>query len=53
MTVQALKAGPAECVTKRSRDQQLLDAVQEATHPGCTLRLELAVLPSSDAGTNR
>lgn len=30
MTVQAVKAGAVECLTKPFRDQQLLDAVQEA-----------------------
>ena len=42
MTVQAVKAGAVEFLTKPFRDQELLDAVQEAIDRDRTLRLERA-----------
>ena len=44
MTVQAVKAGAVEFLTKPFRDQELLDAVQEAIDRDRTLRLERAEL---------
>jgi FixJ family two-component response regulator len=44
MTVQAVKAGAVEFLTKPFRDQELLDAVQEAIDQDRTLRLERAEL---------
>ena len=44
MTVQAVKAGAVEFLTKPFRDQELLDAVQEAIDRDRTLRLERAKL---------
>jgi len=44
MTVQAVKAGAVELLTKPFRDQELLDAVQEAIERDRTLRLERAGL---------
>jgi FixJ family two-component response regulator len=44
MTVQAVKAGAVELLTKPFRDQELLDAVQQAIDRDCTLRLERAGL---------
>jgi len=42
MTVEAVKAGAVEFLTKPFRDQELLDAVQEAIDRDRTLRLEHA-----------
>ncbi len=42
MTVEAVKAGAVEFLTKPFRDQELLDAVQEAIDRDRTLRLERA-----------
>src|SRR5260370_39433530 len=42
MTVEAVKAGALEFLTKPFRDQELLDAVQEAIDRDRTLRLEPA-----------
>lgn len=44
MTVQAVKAGAVELLTKPFRDQELLDAVQQAIDRDRTLRLERAEL---------
>jgi FixJ family two-component response regulator len=44
MTVQAVKAGAVEFLTKPFRDQELLDAVQEAINRDRTMRLERAEL---------
>jgi FixJ family two-component response regulator len=44
MTVQAVKAGAVEFLTKPFRDQELLDAVQEAIDRDRTLRRERAEL---------
>ncbi len=44
MTVQAVKAGAVEFLTKPFRDQQLLDAVQQAIERDRTLRLQRAEL---------
>jgi FixJ family two-component response regulator len=44
MTVQAVKAGAVEFLTKPFRDQELLDAVQEAIGRDRALRLERAEL---------
>ena len=44
MTVQAVKAGAMEFLTKPFRDQELLDAVQEAIDRDRTLRLDRAEL---------
>jgi FixJ family two-component response regulator len=44
MTVQAVKAGAVGFLTKPFRDQELLDAVQEAIDRDRTLRLERAEL---------
>ena len=44
MTVQAVKAGAVEFLTKPFRDQELLDAVQEAIDRDRTLRVERAEL---------
>ena len=44
MTVQAVKAGAVEFLTKPFRDQELLDAVQAAIDRDRTLRLEHAEL---------
>jgi len=44
MTVQAVKAGAVEFLTKPFRDQELLEAVQEAIDRDRTLRLERAEL---------
>ncbi len=44
MTVQAVKAGAVEFLTKPFRDQELLDAVQESIDRDRTLRLERAEL---------
>src|SRR5262249_10858398 len=42
MSVQAMKAGAVEFLTKPFRDQQLLDAVQQAIARDCAARDELA-----------
>jgi FixJ family two-component response regulator len=42
MSVQAMKAGAVEFLTKPFRDQQLLDAVQQAIARDCAVRDELA-----------
>jgi FixJ family two-component response regulator len=42
MSVQAMKAGAVEFLTKPFRDQQLLDAVQQAIARDCVARDELA-----------
>ena len=42
MTAQAVKAGAVEFLTKPFRDQELLDAVQEAINRDRTMRLERA-----------
>jgi FixJ family two-component response regulator len=44
MTVQAVKAGAVEFLTKPFRDQELLDAVQEAINRDRTMRRERAEL---------
>jgi FixJ family two-component response regulator len=44
MTVQAVKAGAVELLTKPFRDQELIDAVQEGIDRDRTLRLERAEL---------
>jgi FixJ family two-component response regulator len=44
MSVQAMKAGAVEFLTKPFRDQQLLDAVQQAIARDCAARDELAEL---------
>jgi FixJ family two-component response regulator len=44
MSVQAMKAGAVEFLTKPFRDQQLLDAVQQAIARDCAAREELAEL---------
>jgi FixJ family two-component response regulator len=44
ITVQALKAGAVEFLTKPFRDQELLDAVHEAINRDRTMRLERAEL---------
>jgi len=50
MTVQAVKAEAVEFLTKPFRDQQLLDAVQEAIDRNRALRQQRAERSSGDDG---